>query len=180
MAFDPFDDVADEAQTQNQADPGWQPGPDDAQPVGPWDDTPVNNSKENNKVTVVNNSEGKVVVTLKGGAGYDAPWIVVHAADVHEANEILRDGDAVKELVDRTKAWSKVFAGSPAAGQARQQGGSSRPAHQEAPGGQKKYCDHGEMKFLSGISKKTGQPYKMFVCQEQDRSRQCKPKNVDD
>jgi hypothetical protein len=41
-------------------------------------------------------SDGKIVFTLKGGAGYDAPWIVI-------------SGDTVDEAVDHLKAATLAF-----------------------------------------------------------------------
>lgn len=64
--------------------------------VGPWND---NRPAPDNKV----------VVTLKGGSGFDAPWIVVHAESVGEAKRIL--GDEIKELMTLASAAGKYFAG---------------------------------------------------------------------
>lgn len=38
-------------------------------------------------------------------------------------------------------------------------------------------CLHGPRKFLSGISKKNGQPYKMWVCTQPQGTAQCSPVN---
>ena len=38
-------------------------------------------------------------------------------------------------------------------------------------------CLHGERKFLSGISKKNGKPYRMWVCQQPQDQGQCTPVN---
>ena len=66
----------------------------------------------------VEDSNGKVVVTLKGGKGYDAPWIVLHCDTVAEANGLLAD-EGLKELIDRTTKAGQYFA---------KQGGMSAPA----------------------------------------------------
>ncbi|AWY03580.1 hypothetical protein SEA_HOOKMOUNT_49 [Mycobacterium phage Hookmount] len=34
---------------------------------------------------VIASDEGKVVLTFKGGTGFDAPWIVIHATDLDDA-----------------------------------------------------------------------------------------------
>ena len=38
-------------------------------------------------------------------------------------------------------------------------------------------CIHGSRKFLSGISKKNGRPYKMWVCPQPQGAEQCSPVN---
>lgn len=38
-------------------------------------------------------------------------------------------------------------------------------------------CVHGQRKFLSGISKKNGKPYKMWVCPQPQGADQCTPVN---
>lgn len=71
----------------------------------------------------VEDSNGKVVVTLKGGKGYEAPWIVLHCDTVAEANGLLSD-DGLKELIDRTTKAGQYFA---------KQGGVAAPAPADAP-----------------------------------------------
>lgn len=39
-------------------------------------------------------------------------------------------------------------------------------------------CVHGARKFMSGVSKKTGNPYSMWVCQQAQGDNQCKPVNA--
>lgn len=39
-------------------------------------------------------------------------------------------------------------------------------------------CMHGPRKYMSGVSKKTGSPYKMWVCQQPQGTEQCKPMNA--
>lgn len=38
-------------------------------------------------------------------------------------------------------------------------------------------CVHGPRKFMSGISKKTGKPYSMYVCTQPQGDNQCSPVN---
>jgi hypothetical protein len=123
--------------------------------------------------------DGKVVVTLKGGTGYDAPWVVIHAATVADAQDQLED-KALGALIERTKRVAAHFSGggqpSGPARSASTSGGAPRPAtpaHQEAPGGEERFCKHGPMKFRSGTSK-AGNVYKGFFCQESNRDEQCK------
>lgn len=55
------------------------------------------------------------VVTVKAGAGYDAPWIVLHATSMADATEQL-NSDEFTELMDLTarkgKEFAKAFGGS--------------------------------------------------------------------
>lgn len=71
----------------------------------------------------VEDSNGKVVVTLKGGKGYEAPWIVLHCDTVAEANGLLSD-EGLKELIDRTTKAGQYFA---------KQGGVAAPAPAAVP-----------------------------------------------
>jgi len=79
-----------------------------------------------------------VVVTSKAGAGFEVPWIVLHATDVADAIAQL-NSDEYTELMDLTarkaKEFAKAFGGSqgfakpPAAAST---GGWSKPAPQAA------------------------------------------------
>lgn len=88
------------------------------------------------KVDVVPNvvTEGKVVVTLKGGSGFDAPWIVIHAASVEDANSQLNN--ELMELMGRVQKAGQFFSGQ---APAKSSGGSSAGAPPrgavEAPAG---------------------------------------------
>lgn len=61
--------------------------------------------------------EGKVVVTLKGGPGFDAPWIVIHAASASDAYDQL-DG-TMAELMSKVQAAAKHFSGQAPAKEGR-------------------------------------------------------------
>lgn len=39
-------------------------------------------------------------------------------------------------------------------------------------------CIHGERRLMSGVSKKTGNPYRMWVCTQPMGADQCKPMNA--
>jgi hypothetical protein len=57
---------------------------------------------------------------------------------------------------------------------------TSAPAPQAAPsatGLSSPTCVHGSRKFLSGISKKNGKPYSMWVCPQPQGAEQCAPTN---
>ncbi|MDK6577082.1 hypothetical protein QP281_24700, partial [Escherichia coli] len=62
--------------------------------------------KETKNVAVDN--EGKIVVTLKGGKGYEAPWIVIHANTIEEANAHLND-EKLAGLIKQTQKVAEFF-----------------------------------------------------------------------
>ncbi|WP_237072132.1 hypothetical protein [Mycobacterium avium] len=128
--------------------------------------------------------DGKIVVTFKGGTGFDAPWIVIHATSVEDALNQVSGENATKlaKLMERTQIAGQHFAGlSPkpqgggngGGGGQRQQRQSAPQAAQEAPNGEKRYCAHGEMKFRSGTSK-AGKAYQAFFCNSGDRNDECR------
>jgi len=126
------------------------------------------------KPAAVGDGEGKIVLTFKEGAGYDASWVVVHAESVADGIAILADKQ-FGDLLARTKKIAAFFSGGSTAQAASNGGGGGAPAaSQEAPGGEKRYCSHGEMVYRSGVSKKSGNAYKMFACPSPDRNGQCK------
>ena len=63
------------------------------------------------------------VVTLKGGKGYDAPWIVVHAPTKAALDAQLAEVDV--DLLTKVALFSETFKNLAAGGQA-----SSQPAQQ--------------------------------------------------
>jgi hypothetical protein len=54
---------------------------------------------------------------------------------------------------------------------------TSAPAPIQAPSSTGPTCTHGARKFLSGISKKNGKPYQMWVCPQPQGADQCSPVN---
>lgn len=123
-------------------------------------------------VSVQHSTDG-VSATFKFSGEYSDPWVVVKGAD---PADVLAKISTVefKSLMDRVKQISGHYSGAgsaPAGGGAQQQSRAPQAA-QEAPGGEKRFCAHGEMQFKSGVSKKTGNPYKMFVCTA-PRDQQC-------
>ncbi|AKU42395.1 ribonucleoside reductase class II [Mycobacterium phage UnionJack] len=96
-----------------------QPPPPPAQGTeSPWDTTPPEAQKPAAPVQVINKSdEGKVVLTFKEAAGFDASWIVVHANSVQEANDILDDHVALQALMAKTKKVAEFYrGGAPSSG----------------------------------------------------------------
>ncbi len=146
MANDPFatETAADEAQ---QATPETKPETKKK----------TTSTKKKETATVAENTEGKIVVTLKGGKGYEAPWIVIHANDVNEANEQLND-ENLADLIKQTKKVAEFFNGG--ANTQANNGPKGQPqAATQAPGGQQP--PEGYV-FKSGVGK-NGRPWKAFM-----------------
>lgn len=134
---------------------------------------------------------GEVTVTLKGGTGFDAPWVVIHSASVEAAAEELSKVDSLKSLLENASRVGQFFArlggGGGSAPHSGGNGGQNnsrpgapagQPAPMTAPGGRIEYCAHGEMTYREGVGKASGKAYKGFFCPERDRSNQCEPKYV--
>lgn len=98
-------------------------------------------------------SDGKIVYTLKGGVGYDAPWIVISGDTVAEADANLA---AVTELsLGNVQAAAALFQGAAAAAvlttpQAPTTPAPSQPA--TTGGAEVKTCAHGPRKRATGTS----------------------------
>ncbi|AVR76628.1 hypothetical protein SEA_COOG_42 [Mycobacterium phage Coog] len=101
------------------AEPEQPVAPPPAQEGSPWDTTPPEAQKPAAPpVQVINKSdEGKVVLTFKEAAGFDASWIVIHANSVQEANDILDDHVALQALMTKTKKVAEFYrGGAPSSG----------------------------------------------------------------
>lgn len=163
--FDPFaepdqDNVPDGDEAQTELPPPWEV------------DAETENTDTKVKEIVV--SEGKVVVTIKGGHGYEEPWVVFHCDDLDDALSQVTDraklGDLMKAAQDASKAFRDFGKGdNPApARNASQSGSQSReqgkPAQATAhPKGRQEFCSHGEMEFKSGLGK-NGKMWGAFDC----------------
>ena len=104
------------------------------------------------------NTESKIVVTLKGGAGFNDPWIVVHAADAQDALATLSD-ESMKELVELTTKVGKKFSESGAPARSAAPAGGKPAGATQAPNGQEP--PEGYV-FKSGMGK-NGKPWKAFM-----------------
>ena len=78
---------------------------------------------------------GKLTVTLKGGAGFDAPWIVIHATDVDDALDLFGDPANLATLMERVQSAGKFFTGLAPAKAAPAAGGAPARPGNEAPAG---------------------------------------------
>lgn len=86
------------------------------------------------KPSILPAGEGKVVLTFKGGTGFDAPWIVVHATDLQDAYDQV-SGDSAKTLaalMERTQQAGAHFAGLSPAGSKGAGSAQRQPAPQPA------------------------------------------------
>jgi hypothetical protein len=113
--FDPFEDVpADET----------EPAPFEPAPQGK--PQPV----------FATDPEGKLVVTLKGGAGFDAPWIVYHAASVDDALGLfVNESSKLATLMEKVQGAGKFFGGLAPTKPANSSGGApARPGAEAPPG----------------------------------------------
>ena len=77
-------------------------------------------------------TDGKISITLKGGKGYGAPWIVVSGDTVAEVEQsMLELGES--RLIELTKLGSEALIGAVGADEAVQGGGA--PAASDRPVG---------------------------------------------
>lgn len=119
------------------------------------------NTTPTQKESIVTNTpqtQAKIVATLKGGSGYDAPWIVVHADTPEEAATALKD-PAMKELLELTQNVGSKFVGMAPAKAAPAQSTAAPAAATAAPGGQTP--PEGYV-FKSGMGK-NGKMWKAFM-----------------
>lgn len=128
-------------------------------------------------VSVQHSTDG-VSATFKFAGAYSDPWVVVKGADPADVYAKISTPE-FKALMDRVQQIAGVYAGSaakPAGNAGGGGGGQQRQAApkqaQEAPNGEKRFCEHGEMEFKSGVSK-AGNAYQLFSCTA-PRDQQCK------
>jgi len=103
----------------------------------PFTEAPAKKAAPKKATTPKAESTGRegLTVTLKGGAGFDAPWIVIHAADIPDAYEQLSGDQAavLVELMDKVKKAGNHFSGGSA--KANTSGGAPARPGNEAPEG---------------------------------------------
>lgn len=120
------------------------------------------------KPSLRDSDEGKVVLTLKGGAGFDAPWIVIHATSLEDAYEQVSGDNAglLAKVMERTAAAAKHFSTFKQPNTT-----ASAPARtpQQQPPANAPECPPG-WEFKSGVSK-AGKAYKGFFPPRGDESK---------
>ncbi|MEU7104257.1 hypothetical protein ABZ951_04250 [Streptomyces sp. NPDC046215] len=118
----------------------------------------------------------KVRVTLKGGAGFDAPWITIDAPSVADAVAQLSRKDEVKALADAAAKAGAYFAATGKAATSgaapkRFENGKVTPAPNPAADTGAYTCNHGQRNF------KDGGAWAAYFCGGRglDKSEQCPP-----
>lgn len=97
-------------------------------------EAPASNNIETKEKPVADaTNDSKITVTLKGGSGFDAPWIVLHGSDAAELNEQLTD-ENLKALIDQTQKVGQYFAGLGKSTGGRPSGGGGAAAPAGQPG----------------------------------------------
>lgn len=89
------------------------PAPEEAQqqtpPSDPWQSAPAPVAPPH---TIVQGADGKVVLTFKGGGGFEAPWVVVHASNLDEAlSYVTENGAKLLDLFNRVQTAATAFRG---------------------------------------------------------------------
>lgn len=109
-----------------------------------------------------------IKVTLKGGSGYDAPWLTFDFRSVDDADETLNgpDGARLAGVLAKVQDVAKFFVSKnvlPAP--VRGGGGSAAPAA-KVPDfmGTAPSCEHGTKTYITKVSAKTGKPWHAWGC----------------
>jgi hypothetical protein len=122
----------------------------------------------------------KLQVSYKTGTG---DLINVRAGTADELSVLL---EGIGDFATQIAAVQKLVVGAATTAPLSTQGStlstepprSSAPPQAAAPSATSgPTCQHGQRKFKSGISSKTGNPYSMWVCPMPQGADQCKPVN---
>lgn len=142
--------------------------PDEAQQPETTNDVPPATPSE---APVSSDDNFPVKITLKGGSGYDAPWLTHEFRSVDEADEILNGPDGVKlaEVLAKVQAVAKFFVAKneiPKTGSQARSAGSASAGATDAPAwmGSAPSCPHGPKKYVTKVSAKTGKPWHAWGC----------------
>jgi len=121
----------------------------------------------------------KLQVSYKTGSG---DMINVRANTVDELSVLL---EGISDYSTQIAATAKMLNGASVAAPLATTTSTadipvwatSAPVQTQAPSSTGPTCTHGARKFLSGISKKNGKPYQMWVCPQPQGADQCSPVN---
>ena len=118
----------------------------------------------------------KLQVSLKTPTG---DLINIRANTADELSVLLEGiGDYSVQIASTQKLVTAAYNVSPLATTGSTQDTAPAVSSPTVPAsGQSPTCIHGGRKFLSGISKKNGKPYAMWVCQQPQDQGQCQPVN---
>lgn len=176
---DPFASApADEAQAAPQPDPEPEPAADPEPAPAPAKKAAAKKAAPAAVAPVVN-SEGKVVLTFKGGSGFDAPWIVIHAADLQDANDQV-SGDSAKLLVDtmdKLQRAGKKFVELGGGKSAPASNGNGQASRGSAPQGATEAPSWAPPKpfddfvYVTKVSAKTGKPWHAWMAPNKNDGR---------
>lgn len=110
--------------------------------------------------------EGKIVTTLKAGAGYDQPWVVIHANSVEESNALLDQKFA--DYLGRVKKVAAFFNGGGVPVQAQNNGGgqqqsNGRPQGATEPPAWAPPKPYDDFVYKTGFSQKTNKTWHAWM-----------------
>ncbi|WEB38739.1 hypothetical protein MOV08_05100 [Streptomyces yunnanensis] len=148
----------------------------------PWEDTPTATPEASTEEKSPMNSISRdcmdinrVRVTLKGGVGYEAPWITIDGADIPDALKAMQDFKAeLAELIEITGKSASFFHAkyqAPAKQAFGGGGGVKQPAPSAQPDRPANVPPH--FVYREGVGKASGKPYKMWC--STDRNSNEKP-----
>lgn len=128
------------------------------------------------------NNEAAVTVTLKGGAGYEAPWLVLRGNTPAEVAGLLQNlGGLPEAVVSASNLFHAVHTTGPLLPNAPQTPAPAAPQQPAAPQGwapappaaapvvghpEGKVCEacNAPLQFKSGVAKGSGKAYKLWSC----------------
>jgi hypothetical protein len=132
-----------------------------------YNNDPWGQPSENTTPTTETGRKEKVKVTLNA----TNPEITIAGESIADTiNHINGQGDELKQLITFVGKVSALFQQTTGSAAPRQEPApqqdvqASPPGAQQAPGGEQRYCRHGEMSFKSGISQSTEKPYSGWFC----------------
>jgi hypothetical protein len=151
--FDPFADVP----------------ADDTDPAPFEEPAPKKAAPKKAAATVTVSEGGRADITLKGGAGFDVPWIPLGFGSIAEAHASLTNPETQKQLAELFDVVAKanaLFAAKVAAvAPSKPSGGSggapARPG-QEAPAGTPE-APGPDWTYKTGVNSKTGKTWKAWM-----------------
>ena len=120
------------------------------------------------------NEDWKLQVSYKTGTG---DMINIRAQTSEELSVLL---EGVSDYSAQIAATSRIVSGNYVAAPLGIVGSTpdtmQTPTSTTAPTGEvSPTCLHGGRKYMSGVSKKNGKPYKMWVCPQPQGVEQCQP-----
>ncbi len=121
----------------------------------------------------------KLQVSIRTSASQHADMINIRANTPDELSVLLVGiGDYSHQIAAVSKLVQGAYVVLPLATSPSTQGTTPSTSSAPTPPSEASpTCIHGPRKYLAGISKKTGKPYKMWVCPQPQGAEQCQPVN---